>query len=395
MSTMKLELKLVIAILGLVLPGLGSAGVFAPAAGQPNSTAVAADEPTIDAWATGYEDYQPGLAVDLEFQTPAKALGEPGNSDGTHQGTIFDIVSLGRGGSITLTFNPSIRNGTGFDFAVFENSFSDTFLELAKVEVSSDGQNFVAFPAFSLVSGPVSGFGNVDPTDIEQLAGKYRGGYGMPFDLQQLIGNPLLDLNNIRYVRLIDIVGDGSVVNDLTPESLAYWLGLTVGELPQALIDIVNNAPAAIYDPYATVGSAGFDLDAVAVLEAGPISVTIDIDIWSSNNEIDPASSAQIPVGVFTTSLADGDSVEFDASQIDPASLRFGFGEATYQAGPFTLDIDGDGDLEAAFLFQTLDAAFLCEDTDALLIGETYAGQKFIGTDAITTINCETSTCHP
>ena len=395
MSTTKLELKLVTAILGLVLPGFGFAGVFAPAAGQPNSTAIDADEPTIDAWATGYEDYQPGLAVDLAFQTPAKALGEPGNSDGTHQGTIFDIVSLGRGGSITLTFNPSIRNGAGFDFAVFENSFSDTFLELAKVEVSSDGQNFVAFPAFSLVSGPVSGFGNVDPTDIEQLAGKYRGGYGMPFDLQQLVGNPLLDLDNIRYVRLIDVVGDGSAVNDLTPESLAYWLGLTVGELPQALIDIVNNAPAAIYDPYATVGSAGFDLDAVAVLEAGPISVTIDIDIWSSNNEIDPDSTVQIPVGVFTTSLADGDSVDFDASQIDPASLRFGFGEATSQAGPFTLDIDSDGDLEAVFLFQTSDAAFLCEDTDAMLIGQTFAGQAFIGTDAITTINCETSTCHP
>ncbi|MFN6048554.1 MAG: T9SS C-terminal target domain-containing protein, partial [Bacteroidota bacterium] len=47
------------------------------------------------------------------------------------------VVSLGDGGIATLTFDPPITNGDGFDFAVFENTFLDTFLELAFVEVST------------------------------------------------------------------------------------------------------------------------------------------------------------------------------------------------------------------------------------------------------------------
>ena len=53
------------------------------------------------------------------------------------------ILSLGDGGEATLTFSTPISNGQGADFAIFENSFSATFLELGLVEVSSDGQNFV------------------------------------------------------------------------------------------------------------------------------------------------------------------------------------------------------------------------------------------------------------
>ena len=36
---------------------------------------------------------------------------------------------VGDGGSAILTFDTPIANGPGFDFAVFENGFSDTFLE--------------------------------------------------------------------------------------------------------------------------------------------------------------------------------------------------------------------------------------------------------------------------
>ena len=110
---------------------------FAPAAGDNASTAVAADSPVIAAWAQGYENYFPGSYVDQQFQTPEKALHSAGNSDSNNSGYTFDIVSLGRGGSITLLFDPPVRNGEGVDFAVFENSFSDNFLELAWVEVSS------------------------------------------------------------------------------------------------------------------------------------------------------------------------------------------------------------------------------------------------------------------
>ena len=63
-------------------------------------------------------------------------------------------VSLGDGGSATLQFEFSIRNGEGPDFAVFENSFDGLFLELAFAEVSSDGFNYIRFPATSFTDLP-------------------------------------------------------------------------------------------------------------------------------------------------------------------------------------------------------------------------------------------------
>jgi len=206
---------------------------YAPAASQAGSTAVHMDDPNIVGWASGWENYEVGSNCWEIWQTPEKALGKAA-------GTSYDIVCLGRGGKITLTFECGIGDGTGYDFAVFENSFSDTFLELGYVEVSSDGVNFFCFANDSLTESPVGRFGAVDPTNIGGFGGKYRQGYGTPFNVALLADiSPLLDTNNIKWVRIVDIVGDGSYFD-------------TSGDV--------------IYDPYPTTGSAGFDLDAIAVL---------------------------------------------------------------------------------------------------------------------------------
>ena len=226
----------------LMFCGAAWAGIYHPAAGQPGSTALHMDDTAFLDWATGWLDYNVGTNVAANWHTPDKALGKA-------VGSSFDIVCLGRGGEITLTFDTVIADGAGWDFAVFENSFSDTFLELAYVEVSSNGIDFFRFDNDSLTAGPVSGFGAVDPTDINGLAGKYRQGYGTPFDLADLAGvDPLLDIYNIGYVRLVDIVGDGSYLD-------------TSGDV--------------IYDPYPTVGSAGFDLDAVGVINTVPVPAAV------------------------------------------------------------------------------------------------------------------------
>jgi len=214
------------------------AGPYAPAAGQAGSTAISMTSPSFTAWATGYQDYLPGPNVTADFRTPNLALGPA-------TGQFGDIVSLGDRGRITLTFNGAIFNGPGADFAVFENSFDDTFLELAWVEVSSNGTQFFRFPGVSFTAGPIGAFGTLDPTNLDGFASKYRGGYGTPFDLDLFKDLPGIDVNNVRYVRLVDIVGDGS-----EPDSLALALGI----------------PHPIYDPYPTVLSGGFDLDAVGAI---------------------------------------------------------------------------------------------------------------------------------
>lgn len=200
-------------------------------------TGINKDDAKIVAWATGYESYISGEDLIEDWKKPEKALGKA-------EGTSADIVSLGNGGSIVLTFEKPVTNGEGADFAVFENSLSDTFLELGFVEVSSNGTDFVRFDTYYLGVDPVDAFGNHEQKLIWGFAGKFKQGIGTKFDLNDLaeeseVVDKTVDLTNITHIRIVDVIGDGSE------------------------IDTLGNP---IYDPYPTIESAGFDLDAVGVM---------------------------------------------------------------------------------------------------------------------------------
>jgi hypothetical protein len=275
------------------------AGPYTPAAGKAGSTAVSMDDPAFIDWASGWFDYIPGDNLASTWMNPQKAIGPP-------EGNSFDVVSLGSGGSITLTFDPPISNGQGWDFAIFENSFSDTFLELAYVEVSSDGVNFVRFDNDSLTANPVGGFGATDPTNIDGLAGKYRQGFGTPFDLADLsTKDDVLDgtvkLNDIGYVRIVDIIGDGTFFD-------------TSGDV--------------IWDPYPTAQSAGFDLDAAGVRYRQVLNTPPDQPTLESpeDGSQDVALNTTLVSGAFSDqNIASGDfhyqthwQVGTDSSFADP-----------------------------------------------------------------------------
>lgn len=229
---------------------LRSNAQFAPAAGVPGSTAIFKDSSIIVNWATGCEITR-GLA---QINLPDSGYATVGDaSSAVGRAGENGVVSLGDGGSATLTFELPVINGNGFDFCVFENSFLDTFLELAFVEVSSDGNYFVRFPAAShtqdtLQVGP---FDYLQPTQIHNLAGKYRALYGTPFDLDELKDSAGIDVNSITHVRLVDVVG--SLVENL------------------ARYDAYGKK---INDPFPTpFPSSGFDLDAVGVIHQSAASV--------------------------------------------------------------------------------------------------------------------------
>lgn len=219
----------------LLLVGLMTqvyAGPYSPAAGQAGSTAIRAADGVVVSWATDVVAYSPGAEVDPMWMDTTQALGPA-------EGNSFDVVSLGQGGSITLSFGQPIPNRAGPDFAVFENAFSDGFLELAFVEVSSDGVRFVRFPVRSLTASGVGTYGTLDPTNVDGFAGTFRQGYGTPFDLSDLAATASFDPEAVIQVRLVDVVGSGSTRDE---------------------------AGRQIFDPYPTMGSAGFDLDAIGVL---------------------------------------------------------------------------------------------------------------------------------
>jgi hypothetical protein len=137
-------------------------GEFSPAAGNPGSHAIENTHKKILGWAVDYMNYLPGENVDEQWQTSQESLGQA-------EGNSYNIVSLGKRGEITLVFAHPVKNSKGYDFAVFENSYSDTFLELAKVYVSTNGIDFAGFETISNTQNPVASFGNINPENINSI----------------------------------------------------------------------------------------------------------------------------------------------------------------------------------------------------------------------------------
>jgi len=270
---------------------------------DPFTDADARLNPIFRGWATGYKDYVP---ADSDWW--GGSWNEPARALGPVTGDNFDIVSLGdlddseivsgaQPGEITLIFGDPclpgdanhIRDVNGYDFAVFENGFMSGYdtgagsvrgqmlAELAYVEVSSNGVDFARFASVSLTAGPVGPYGTIEVSDVFGLAGKHPNAYGLctgtAFDLAQLSRHPLVlagvvDLNDICYVRIVDLPGSGDYYDTATelidPASRPDWR------------EYAANGP--IYDAWVTEGSGGFDLEAVGVLKEQRYSGDVNLD---------------------------------------------------------------------------------------------------------------------
>ncbi|HAW18678.1 MAG TPA: secretion protein [Flavobacteriales bacterium] len=207
-------------------------GSFSPQAGEPGSNAIPKDYAAFRNWAISCE-VERGLRQinlpDSGYASSGSALYAIGKPDAPL------TVSLGDGGSATLTFAAPFYDGPGYDFAVFENGFgsgSDAFLELAFVEVSSDGVNFFRFPAISeeQTLSQKESFDNSDATFFHNLAGKHIVNFGTPFDLADLPDTSALDKQNVTHIKVIDVIGNidpsfasvdfnGTIINDPWPSN--------------------------------------------------------------------------------------------------------------------------------------------------------------------------------
>lgn len=227
----------------------GMAQSYPPAGGLVGSTAIHKNSASFVAWATGVQVTR-GYKNISEPALGYASAGQPQNAIGPPVGFI---VSLGDRGEAVVTFNLPIFNGPGFDFAVFENGNSG-YLELGLVKVSSDGVHYFDFPSHSQTqtSTQIDTFGTPQVNYLNNLAGKYDGTYGAPFDLSEIPNNPLLNKNNITHIKIEDVVGS---INPL-----------------YATYDSFGNA---INDSFPTpFDSGGFDLQAVGVIHEKTLSVT-------------------------------------------------------------------------------------------------------------------------
>ena len=167
-------------------------------------------------FATEVVSFQPGPGSGHGYDLlPDVVLGPP-HGAGPYAGSLH-VLSLGIGGSITLsTGDSTILDGPGPDFIIFENAFyagntkSFVFAELAGVELSADGEEWVAYPCnfksentddwhgcagwrpvMPLAEGSLS---TLDPETVG----------GDPFDLADL------GLREARFIRITDLSGEGA-----------------------------------------------------------------------------------------------------------------------------------------------------------------------------------------
>lgn len=120
----------------------------------------------------------------------------------------LDVLSLGQGGEIVLSFEPNaIVDGPGADFIVFENAFyvsGDTkhlYAEPAEVSVSEDGATWKAFDcaATSYPFGSCAGWHPVYASPESGIS---------PFEPAQAGGDPFdladVGIAHAKYVRIRD-----------------------------------------------------------------------------------------------------------------------------------------------------------------------------------------------
>ena len=328
--------------------------------------------PLFFAWADEAVEYAPTL-YSVGFSDPYYALGAV-------SGDNFDIVSLGDmdaaaitnedpPGTITLKLARPVSDLTGADFVVFENGIiaesvtndgaviGQIFGELAYVEVSADGENFTRFPATSLTPAAVNAYGSIDATNVRNLAGKHAnaGGecWGTPFDLADV------DMDEIQYVRIVDIPGDGT---------------------------FTDSEDRPIYDPWKTLGSGGFDLEAV-----GAISTTMTYDEWPALENL-PADKR-------------GESDDADGDGISNL-LEYAFGRVPgFQDGPTNLptchmiDVAGQTHVAVEFvrderltdLLYEVEAASSLGNNDWTIIARSAAGGKVQAVNGHTPVISEES----
>lgn len=213
---------------------------------------------------------------------PNNVLGQPegGDTTFTPQDQESELLSLGHGGSITLQFiDNAIVDGPGVDFLVFENVLVNTvdsnpFVEVATIEVSENGTDFVAFPFDMVPPDPPTppatlptitasnfplGFAGVSPTLTNSTNGvdptdpNVAGGDG--FDLADV------GLSTVRYVRITDGGLQGTATQRTDDD----------GDV------IVDDGD---FPPLNTGTSAGFDLDAVVAVNSEATTAASHWDLW-------------------------------------------------------------------------------------------------------------------
>ena len=112
------------------------------------------------------------------------------------------------------------------------------------------------------------------------------------------------------------------------------------------------------------------------------IDVALVIHPGGTRNPINPRSKGTILVAILTTEM-------FDASNVNPATIRFGAtGTEAAAAHAALKDVDHDGRIDMILHFKTQDTAIQCGNPSASVTGQTFDGRALKGSDFMVTVGC-------
>ncbi len=199
-----------------------------------------------DRFITGVVSFTPtGCTGFGQAAMPGIVEGPPVGGGTDHGST--DVVSLGGGGSIVVSFAPNaIVDGPGPDFIVFENAFwiggnaNNIYAEPGEVSVSDDGTTWTPFPCTPVVDpGAGDGTGVAPP-------------YGSCAGWQVVYSAPG------SGVSPADPIAAGGLALDLAD----------VGVTHARYVKIVDKTHEACPESGPKPNTNGFDLDAISIVNA-------------------------------------------------------------------------------------------------------------------------------
>jgi N-acetyl-anhydromuramyl-L-alanine amidase AmpD len=158
---------------------------------------------------------------------------------------------------------------------------------------------------------------------------------------------------------------------------------VTVIEVRQGELELKNSAGSR---DIIVISADGLRLQLApgeSAVQRIPQEVTIDLKPDSEANSLNPESKGVIPVAILSTG-------DFDATTVDPLSVRFGpSGAAEAHGRGHIEDVDNDGDNDLILHFDSQATGIHCGNTSASLRGNTLSGQLIRGIDVITTVGCK------
>ena len=146
------------------------------------------------------------------------------------------------------------------------------------------------------------------------------------------------------------------------------------------MINKGNTSASLQTDQLGNLRTGACDIGAVEF--HGPKLVSVDVRPKKDANRINPDSTKDINVAIFSVN-------GFDATAVNANTVRFGAtGTEALPINVALKDVDGDGNRDMVLRFQISDSGITCGDTSAVLTAQTFNGLSITGSSPIKTVQC-------